>query len=207
MMKFAGAHFYRKEIADVVRNFGPLVLADLRIEQNGQYAGAVRVYVGNAQLGSVPSELSSAYRKAVEALTSNGQPATIHVELEIGDYVDVWGLCKPQPRQEGEPLLPTQYREDVLLFDGIAADLDASLNSRAKEKKVRRNGAVSLGSDGTWSVSEGGRTIGTLASKSYQRLHELMRAGLPLEVVVTIHRRPGRPLCVHVSIPPDPMPL
>jgi hypothetical protein len=203
MVKFVGGHVYRKEATDVLRRFGPLVLAELRIEQSGPYAGAVRVYVGDTQLGSVPSGLADAYRKAVETLTCNGHPATIHVELDIGEYVDVWGLCKPQLRQEGEPLLPTQYREDVHLFDGIAADLDASLNSRAKEKKVRRNSAVSLGADGTWNVSEGGRVIGTLVGKSYKRLHELMRAGLPLDVVVTIHRMLGRPLSVHVSIPPD----
>jgi hypothetical protein len=203
MVKFAGGHVYREEATDVLRRFGPLVLAELRIEQSGPYAGAVRVYVGDAQLGSVPSGLADAFREVVETLTCNGQRATVHVELEIGEYVDVWGLCKPQLRQEGEPLLPTQYREDVHLFDGIAAHLDANLSSRAKEKKVRRNGAVSLGADGTWNVSEGGRAIGALAGKSYERLHELMRAGLPLEVVVTIHRRPGRPLSVHVSIPPD----
>ena len=203
MVKFVGGHVHRKEAIDVLRSFGPLVLAELRVEQSGQYAGAVRVCVGDAQLGSVPSELADAYRKVVETLAHIGQPATIHVELEIGEYVDVWGLCKPQLRQDGEPLLPTQYREDVHLFGGIAADLETSLNSRAKEKKVRRNGAVSLGADGAWKVSERGRTIGTLASKPYKRLHELMRAGLPPDVVVTIHRRPGRPLSVHVSIPPD----
>jgi hypothetical protein len=30
-----------------------------------------------------------------------------------------------------------------------------------------------------------------------------MDAGLPLDVVVTIHRRPKRELVAHVSIPPD----
>jgi hypothetical protein len=29
-----------------------------------------------------------------------------------------------------------------------------------------------------------------------------MNAGLPLDVVVTVHRRPGRELVAHVSIPP-----
>jgi hypothetical protein len=29
------------------------------------------------------------------------------------------------------------------------------------------------------------------------------RAGLPLDVVVTVHRRPERELVAHVSIPPD----
>ncbi|MBO0883530.1 MAG: hypothetical protein J2P17_24985, partial [Mycobacterium sp.] len=39
MVKFVGGHVHRKEIADVLRRFGPLVLAELRIEQSGPYAG------------------------------------------------------------------------------------------------------------------------------------------------------------------------
>jgi len=54
-----------------------------------------------------------------------------------------------------------------------------------------------------WSVSEGGRVLGTLKRKPYKRLHEVMGAGLPLDVVVTVHRRPERELVAHVSIPPD----
>ena len=151
----------------------------------------------------MPSGLADAYREAIETLARNGEPATIYAELEVGEYVDVWGLCKPQPRREGEALLPTQYREDVHVFAGIAAELDESLHSRATEKKVRRNGLLCLGGDGTWSVSEGGRAIGRLDRKPYKRLHEVRAAGLPLDVAVTIHRIPERPLCVHVSIPPN----
>ncbi len=203
MVKLAGIHVHRKEITDALRRFGPLVLAELRIEQSREYAGAVRVQVSGAQVASVPAMLGDIYRETVEALARDGKPATIHAELEVGEYVDVWGLCKPLPRQEGEPLLPTQYREDVHLFRGVAAELDESLHSRAKEKKVRRNGVLLLGGDGTWSVAEGGRALGTLDGKPYRRLHEVKTAGLPLDVVVTIHRVPERPLSVHVSIPPD----
>jgi hypothetical protein len=39
--------------------------------------------------------------------------------------------------------------------------------------------------------------------KPYKRLYEVMGAGLPLDVVVTVHRRPERELVAHVSIPPD----
>jgi hypothetical protein len=163
----------------------------------------VRVYVGSAQVGSVPVGLADAYRDVVESLTRNGESATIHVELEVGEYVDVWGLCKPHPRLDGEPLLSTQYREDVQLFGRVARELDESLTSRAKEKKVRRKGLLSLGADGAWSVIESGRAIGTIASKPYKRLHEVVAADLPLDVAVTIHRRPEQPLSVHVSIPPD----
>lgn len=108
-------------------------------------------------------------------------------------------------RREGEPLLSAQYREDIDLLDGIASALDVSLASWAKEKTVRRNGVLSLGSislesKGVWNVSEGGRMLGTLERKSYKRLYEVLSAGLPLDVVVTVHRRPERELVAHVSI-------
>src|SRR5258705_13661851 len=99
--------------------------------------------------------------------------------------------------------MPSKYREDSALFDGIAAALGESLASREKEKKVRRNGVLGRGSNGVWSVSEGGRVLGTLERKPYKRLHEVMGAGLPLDVVVTVHRRPERELVAHVSIPHD----
>ncbi len=155
------------------------------------------------QVASIPRGLQGKYREVVESLNREGVAATIHVELESDAYVDVWGLCKPERRREGEPLLPTQYREDIDLLDGIASALDESLASRAKEKKVRRNGVLSLGSNGVWSVSEGGRVLGTLKRKPYKRLYEVMGAGLPLDVVVTVHRRPERELVAHVSIPHD----
>lgn len=203
MVKMAGPHHHRGEVANVLGQHGALVLAELRIEQSGPWAGtAVRVFVGSDQVASVPAGLEAEYRGVVERLASQGRPATIHAELELDEYVDVWGLCDPKPRREGEPLLPTQYREDVQLFDGVAADLDASLNSRAKEKKVRRDWRLSLGRDGVWTVQDGGRPVGRLPVKAYRRLHEVMAAGLPLDVVATIHRRPERPLAVHVSIPP-----
>jgi hypothetical protein len=205
MVKVAGSHAHRAETVEVLRRFGPLVLAEFRVEQDGPYAGAVRVCVGNAVIGSIPSSLGDDYRHAVTTLAHEGIRATIHAEIQIEQYVDVWGLCQPQPRREAEPLLPTQYREDIRLLEGVAEDLDQSLRSRAKEKKVRRNGTLSLGDDGVWSVALAGRTIGTLDKEPYVRLHEVVRAGLPLDAVVTIHRRPARDLVVHVSIPPDPL--
>jgi hypothetical protein len=203
MVKLSGPTYYRAEINAAIRRYGALALAELRVETTGQYAGAVRVFVDGRQVASIPRGLEGEYREVVESLNREGVAATIHVELESDAYVDVWGLCKPERRREGEPLLPTQYREDIDLLDGIASALDESLVSRAKEKKVRRNGVLSLGSNGVWSVSEGGRVLGTLERKPYKRLYEVMGAGLPLDVVVTVHRRPERELVAHVSIPPD----
>jgi len=103
--------------------------------------------VDGRQVASIPHGLAGEYREVVESLNREGIAATVHVELESAAYMDVWGLCKPERRREGEPLLPTQYREDIALLDGIASALDESLASRAKEKKVRRNGVLSLGSN------------------------------------------------------------
>ena len=148
MVKLAGANHHRSEVAAALRRFGPLVLAELRIEQAGQWAGAERVYVRDLQVASVPAVIAQDYRDVVELLARAGQRATIHAELELDTHVDVWGLCKPQPREPDEPLLPTQYREDVQLVAGVAAELDTSLHSRAKENKVRRTGLLTLNRDG-----------------------------------------------------------
>jgi hypothetical protein len=136
MIKLSGPTYYRAEIDAAIRRYGVLALAELRVETTGKYAGAVRVFVDGRQVASIPRGLADAYREVVESLNRDGMAATIHVELESDDYVDVWGLCKPKRSRDGEPLLPTQYREDIDLLDGIAPALDESLNSRAKEKKV-----------------------------------------------------------------------
>ena len=159
MVKMSGPTYYRAEINAAIRRYGALALAELRVETTGQYAGAVRVFVDGRQVASITRGLEGEYREVVESLNREGAAATIHVELESNASVEVWGLCKPERRREGEPLLPTQYREDIELLDGIASALDESLVSRAKEKKVRRNGVLNLGSNGVWSVPEGPRVL------------------------------------------------
>ena len=42
---------------------------------------------------------------------------------------------------------------------------------------MRRNGVLLLGGDGTWSVAEGGRALGTLDGKLYRRLYEVKTEG------------------------------
>jgi hypothetical protein len=90
----------------VLRRHGSLVLAELRIEQNGPNAWAACVYMAGEQLCSVPSQLADAYRGAVQELASNSAPVTLHAKKEIDQYVDVWGLCKPQRRRMQMPSWP-----------------------------------------------------------------------------------------------------
>src|SRR5215831_20953461 len=89
MLKLSGPTYYRAEINAVIRRYGSLALAELRVETTGQYAGAVRVFVDAMQVASVPRGLQGEYREVVESLNREGVAATIHVELESGAYVDV----------------------------------------------------------------------------------------------------------------------
>jgi hypothetical protein len=203
MVKLVGSHAHRKEATEALRRFGPLALAELRVDDSGLYAGAVRALVAGAQVATVPTGMADEFRTVIQQLADTGSPATAHVELEVEQYVDVWGLCKPEPRHADEPLFPSQYREDLQLLPGMADELDASLGSRAKEKKVRRTCRVHPATDGLWSVTDSGWVIGTLPRKPYRRLAEAQAAGFPLDVTVTIHRAPDRPLRVHASVPPD----
>ncbi len=74
--------------------------------------------VDGVRVATLPAGIEAEYRDIVQQLSAQRQPATIHAELELNDWANVWGLCAAKPRQDGEPLLPTQYRVDVELPTG-----------------------------------------------------------------------------------------
>src|SRR5215469_15786099 len=57
MLKLSGPHYHRTEINAAIRRYGALALAELRVETTGQYAGAVRAFVGGMQVASIPRGL------------------------------------------------------------------------------------------------------------------------------------------------------
>lgn len=115
-IKCAGAYYHQHEIrAAVVQMHGSFVMAELRIETEGDYPGAVRVFVGGVQLASIPHDYTLAFQSVVEELGRASRPATLHVRLEADDYVDVWGFCEPKVRAPDEPLLCPQETEFVNL--------------------------------------------------------------------------------------------
>jgi hypothetical protein len=178
-------------------------MAELRIETEGSFAGAVRAFVNGVQLATVPHQHTLSFQTAVENLGRKGLPATLHVRLEADEYVDVWAFCEPAEREPNEAFLCPQETEEVLLFPGVAAELDQGLKSRAKNKKASRLGRLQLDADGTWSVTLAGESIGTLAKRRYRRLRQTLEAGFPLDVCVEIRRREGRPLAVSIGFPRD----
>ena len=201
--KLAGAYHHRAEIHDAYKRFGGFVMAELRIETEGSFAGAVRAFVNGVQLATVPHEHTLEFQTAVETLGRKGRPATLHVRLEADAYVDVWAFCEPAEWERDEPFLCPQETEDVRLASGVAEDLDRDLHSRAKNKKALRRGQLQLNDDGTWSVFVDEKPIGTLSRRQFRRLHQTLDAGLPLDTQVAIRRREGRQLAVSVGFPRD----
>ena len=93
----------RAEIHDAYKRFGGFVMAELRIETEGSFAGAVRAFVNGVQLATVPHEHTLEFQTAVETLGRKGHPATLHVRLEADAYVDVWAFCEPAEWERDEP--------------------------------------------------------------------------------------------------------
>lgn len=207
-IKTAGTFFYADAVRRALSRQGPFVMAELWIEQTGQYAGAVRVSVDGETLGAIPHGLADEFRDVVEQLHQGGLAATCRAELEGGPvgsdgYVDVWLCAKPEPRPDDEPFLPPLHWRDVTLDDGYAEALDESLNSRAKSKSVTRYGELIPVAGGGWRLRLDGKAIGSLDAGPYGRLAEAREAGFPLTCHISIARKPERPLRVGVGLPVD----
>jgi hypothetical protein len=201
--KLAGAYHHRAEIHDAYKRYGGFVMAELRIETEGSFAGAVRAFVNGVQLATVPHQHTLPFQTAVENLGRKGLPGTLHVRLVADEYVDVWAFSEPIEREQDEPFLCPQETEEVHLLPGIAEDLDQGLKSRAKNKKASRPGRLQLDDGGNWNVALEGKPIGTLTRRPYRRLRQTLDAGLPLDARVEIRRRESRPLAVSVGFPRD----
>lgn len=206
-IKTAGVYYHKGTLRSAIARFGPLVMAKLEIELEGEYAGAVRVTVGGKELGSIPHRLAPEFRDAVEQLHKDGLPATCRAALEAEEdsdeaYVDVFLWASPTPRPNDEPFLPPGLGATVWLDKGEAERLDEALHSRAKSKRIAKVGEL-LSTDGGWRVVVDGRPIGTLAPGTYDRLREASAAGFPLTCRARIIREFGKPLRVVADLPPD----
>jgi hypothetical protein len=206
-IKTAGVYYHKGTLRSAIARFGSLVMAELEIELEGEYAGAVRVTVGGKELGSIPHRLAPEFRDAVEQLHKQDLPATCRAALEAEDasdeaYVDVFLWASPTPRPDDEPFLPPGLGATVCLDKGEAERLDEELHSRAKSKRIAKVGEL-LSTDGGWCVVVDGRPIGTLAPGTYDWLREACAARFPLTCRVRIIREFGKPLRVVADLPPD----
>jgi hypothetical protein len=202
-VKTAGVHYHEQEIRQLAQQTGRLVMAELRIQADGKYAGAVRVHVAGIELGSIPHGSADDYRAVIHRLNERGERATCRAELDAdpGDeYVDVWLSGKAKERADDEPFLPPMLGAGVLLADGETDRLQSGLGTRAQSKRVVRIGELTeVG--GRWIVTVDDRTVGTLPDGDYPRLAEAQAAGLPLTCRVRVVRTPNRPLRVEADFP------
>jgi hypothetical protein len=178
-------------------------MADLRIEEFGQYAGAVRVYVQGVMVGSIAHERAEPFREVIRELNALERPATCRANLEVGEYVDVWLSAKPQSRAATEPFLPDyQAGAPVVLSVDGAARLDQMLGPRARNKRIKPIASLTRVQSGGWDVCVGAEAIGSL-SGSYddRRLVEAERAGFPLTTRLLVVRQEGRALRAQAGLP------
>jgi hypothetical protein len=201
MHNSAGAHFYRAAVEKLLRLHGPLVMAEMRIEEDGEYAGAVRIFVDGERIASIPLADTDAYRAVVRRLNEHGRPATCHALLEVGEYVNVWLSAVPHEPDAGEPFLPELGGglRVVLNQDGLEY-LEHLLGARAKNKRLRL--VCELDRDGgTWAVILNELPIGELPRGSYPRLDDARDGDFPMTARLLVVRQDGRPLRAQAIVP------
>jgi hypothetical protein len=204
-IKTAGVMHHAAEVRTAAAKYGRLVMAELRIEQTGQYAGAVRVYVAGVELGSIPHELAAEFRGAIPRLSEGGEPATCRADLDVSspEYLDVWLCGKPRERADEDPFLPPMLGARVSVTPETVTYLDDEiLGSRAKSKRVVRTASL-MAHDGRWTVMLGGRELGTLPARRYRRLDEARAAGFPVTCQLRVLRQPDRPVRVEADFPDE----
>jgi hypothetical protein len=204
--KTAGVMHHAAEVRAAASQHGRLVMAELRIEQTGQYAGAVRVLVAGVEVGSIPHGQGAEFRAVIERLSETGQPATCRADLDIdsGEDLDVWLCGKPRERAESDPFLPPILGARIALTQDTIAYLDdVILGTTAKSKRVVRTAHL-VPSDGRWMVELDGRTLGALPAGRYHRLEEARTAGFPVTCQLRVLRQPNRPLRVEADFPSEP---
>lgn len=200
LIKVAGVYYHQDELHQVLRTYGPLVMAELTVESSGQYAGAVHVSVARTLLGNIPHDLAEKYREMVLHLHSQGKPATCRAQLEANEYFDVWLDAKPEERVGETAFLPRLGEVDVVLDEGQAERIDASLKSKAKTKRLEKLGGLLRTEDG-WRVLLDHELIGTLKQNDQPYLYQADSRSLPMTCMVRILRRPDRPLFVGAEFP------
>jgi hypothetical protein len=194
---------HAEEVRAVAARHGRLVMAELLTEQVGRYAGAVRVSVGGAELGSIPHGYADEFRDVIQRLAEVGLPATCRADLDVSssEYIDVWLCAKPRERGQDDPFLPPMLGARLTLTPDTIAYLDEKiLGPRAKSKRVVRTTTL-VAYDGRWMVTLDGRELGVLPAGRYQRFDRALVAGFPVTCQLRVLRQPDRPLRVEVDFP------
>lgn len=193
-----------------------LVTVRLDIVQEGPYAGSVRASIGGQEIGSLPSGEAAAFHETLALLAARDTPATCRALIYGGHYdntdrewrllgVGIIAATTPvSPASDAAPFLPPVVGSDVVCSREVAARLDDSLNSKAKNKRVAR-GALLQASASGWFVVSSGELVGKLHPNTQEprqrALREAEAAGFPLTARMRVIREQGSPLRVVVDLP------
>jgi len=193
--------FYQDTTRALIAQWGPLLMAELRLETSGQYAGAVRLWVGDDIVASIPHEDAEPFREIVREANTQGLPATCRIAIEDdGEWLDIWVPNKLGLSDTHGAFFSGLGEIDVSLDPGEAERIDASLNSKAKNKRVRRVGEL-LQVENTWRLLLDGQPVGSLPGGTYTYVEKANAEGFQLTCDVLIVRQPGRPLRVTAEVP------
>lgn len=208
-IKTAGVFYYKRDLNKVAPTVGSLVMAELKIEAKGKYAGAIGVFIAGKMLGHIPHDLVGKFHPIIEDLSHEGSSATCRAELEWGEFCDVWLDVSPRRLQPGDPFLPSGPGTRVVLFPGQSERLNDEMHSKAKSKRIVKTGTISEIVDG-WQMSIDDEPIGVLeknrpeissVTDCFTILNEVVAAGFPLTCRVRILRDPEKPLRVMADFP------
>jgi hypothetical protein len=198
-IRTAGVSHHPDAVRKILNANGPLVMAELRIETTGQYAGAVRVFVAGEMLGSIPHDLAETFREVVSDLWSRDMVATCRAELEADEWSNVWLDARPEPRPKDDPFLPPFSPFQVNLGPGEAERLDEGLQSRAKNKRVVTVGRLAP-KPGKWQLVLDDTPVGVIEDRLWA-VESAIVAGMPLSCQVRILREEGKGLRVMADLP------
>jgi hypothetical protein len=165
----------------------------------------VRVQVAGVELGSIPRGHAADFRAVIAGLNETGRHATCRADLDVnsGDYLDVWLCGKPRERADDDPFLPPMLGARVTPTADATTYLDqVILGPRAKSKRVVRTAHLTP-RHGRWVAELDDRELGALPAGRYERLDEARAAGFPLSCQLRVLRQVDRPLRVEADFPND----
>lgn len=191
----------------------PLIMATLRVETTGEYAGAVRVFVGDREVGSIPTDAAAAYRAVVEEVEATNRPATCRGRVIGGGLsheADFWlsfGFellqpTKPRARTDHDPFLPATGFFRVQLDEGQEQRMDEMLHSKAKSKNLDISVHLRF-EPPACRVEVVGVAVGALDcdARELTLIEEAVAAGFPPTAWARIARKRDRPTTLIVEAP------
>jgi hypothetical protein len=188
-------------VPHIIQKYGHLVMVRFQIEPRGRSAGAIQCWVGSTMVCLATHWDEEPYQAVIESLAGDGFPATCRgVLARHTDFTSFEIFGRPERRPDDAPFLPPVEAVLVDVAQEEAQRLDDLLQSKAKNKTVRRVGTLVNHSGRTW-LSLDGVWTGALQGPPRPHVDGVVAAGFPATCSVVLRRQPDEPLSVAVEVP------